>query len=300
MLKLLPFIVVGIACGILFAKYQLCFAQAVRNLLFYRRKEKFIFFVIIVVASAFFLNLFIGLGMREETVKPLTPITFVGGILFGIGMVIAGGCTAGTLYRVGEGNVSAFIATIGMVVGMGMFGFTVAASFTKKAKHFVGDTLLQRMHIHPLLFSIIVLVVGFLAILYMYSKKNGEKRRMKTTIVLSLVLLFNATLLYELFYFKHSDCKTITAFILKETIESGEEVVVLDIRPKKFYSKSHIEGAIALSDLPNGMKDMSKAKNKMVVVVCGEGILSELFCIKLNKSGFQYVYNLKGGMSEWK
>jgi uncharacterized protein len=45
----------------------------------------------------------------------------VGGTLFGIGMVLAGGCASGVTYRVGEGVVGAFAAAIGLAT---------AASFT--------------------------------------------------------------------------------------------------------------------------------------------------------------------------
>jgi hypothetical protein len=45
----------------------------------------------------------------------------IGGIIFGIGMVLAGGCASGTLFRVGEGNVSSVIALIGMLCGIGIF-----------------------------------------------------------------------------------------------------------------------------------------------------------------------------------
>jgi uncharacterized membrane protein YedE/YeeE len=34
----------------------------------------------------------------------------VGGVIFGIGMVVAGGCGSGTLWRVGEGNLKLWIA----------------------------------------------------------------------------------------------------------------------------------------------------------------------------------------------
>lgn len=60
----------------------------------------------------------------------ITPISFamaVGGILFGIGMVIAGGCASGTLMRVGEGfgmqMLSLFFFVIGSLIGAGHMGW---------------------------------------------------------------------------------------------------------------------------------------------------------------------------------
>ncbi|GAI59268.1 unnamed protein product, partial [marine sediment metagenome] len=38
----------------------------------------------------------------------------VGGLVFGIGMVLAAGCASGTTYRVGEGMIGSLIAGIGL------------------------------------------------------------------------------------------------------------------------------------------------------------------------------------------
>jgi hypothetical protein len=45
-----------------------------------------------------------------------------GGLLFGFGMVIAGGCVSGALYRMGEGYVASWVAIGGVMIGL--FGLT--------------------------------------------------------------------------------------------------------------------------------------------------------------------------------
>jgi len=50
-------------------------------------------------------------------VTPFGIHTFIGGILFGIGMVLAGGCASGTLMRVGEGFAMQMIALVGLIIG---------------------------------------------------------------------------------------------------------------------------------------------------------------------------------------
>ncbi len=50
-------------------------------------------------------------------VVPISLATAVGAILFGIGMVIAGGCASGTLMRVGEGFIMNMISFIFFIVG---------------------------------------------------------------------------------------------------------------------------------------------------------------------------------------
>lgn len=43
--------------------------------------------------------------------------TVIGAILFGIGMVIAGGCASGTLMRIGEGFIMQVVVLIGFLIG---------------------------------------------------------------------------------------------------------------------------------------------------------------------------------------
>jgi rhodanese-related sulfurtransferase len=258
-----------------------------------------IIFLILTIASAVFFNFLIGIGLLKETVKVLMPMTFLGGVLFGIGMVIAGGCTAGTLFRVGEGNVPSLIAAVGMIAGMAAFGFIVASHFTTQLPHFVGYTTLNSLHISSLIFSLIVAALGIMALVSILAKNPETKRKFRFSLTIGFVVALNAALLNSLFYFSYSNCQEMSPLLLEEMIARGDDPVILDVRPEKFFKENHIKNAISKDALPNGLKDMNKYRDRVVVVVCGEGIISELFCIKMNKSGFKKIYNLKGGMSAW-
>ncbi len=63
----------------------------------------------------------------QSYVMPISLATAVGGIMFGIGMVIAGGCASGTLMRVGEGfgmqMLSLFFFVIGSLIGANHMGW---------------------------------------------------------------------------------------------------------------------------------------------------------------------------------
>lgn len=45
----------------------------------------------------------------------------LGGVLFGIGMVLAGGCVVGTLYKLGSGSLPAVGSFIGLIVGSTLY-----------------------------------------------------------------------------------------------------------------------------------------------------------------------------------
>lgn len=53
----------------------------------------------------------------QSYVVPISLATAVGGVLFGIGMVIAGGCASGTLMRVGEGFGMQMLSLLFFVLG---------------------------------------------------------------------------------------------------------------------------------------------------------------------------------------
>ncbi len=63
----------------------------------------------------------LGLGIRQPFTLPLGWHTLIGGYLFGLGMVIAGGCATGTLFRIGEGSVQLLFALPGGMLGAALF-----------------------------------------------------------------------------------------------------------------------------------------------------------------------------------
>jgi hypothetical protein len=56
----------------------------------------------------------------EAHIFPVGLSTIAGGLLFGFGMVVAGGCVSGNLYRLGEGYITSIGALLGVMIGMGL------------------------------------------------------------------------------------------------------------------------------------------------------------------------------------
>src|SRR5216683_3531282 len=57
-------------------------------------------------------------GLVEIPIRPFHWMSnSIGGLLFGAGMVLAGGCSGSTWYRVGEGAVGAWIILLGFALG---------------------------------------------------------------------------------------------------------------------------------------------------------------------------------------
>ena len=93
-------------------------------------------------------------------------------------------------------------------------------------------------------------------------------------------------------------------YITVENLASTEtETILLDAREIKEYNTSHLKNAIHVGydefDISNVTKTVSD-KNSKIVVYCSIGIRSEDIAEELKKEGYTNVYNLFGGIFEWK
>jgi rhodanese-related sulfurtransferase len=92
-------------------------------------------------------------------------------------------------------------------------------------------------------------------------------------------------------------------YISVEKTKANPNFVLLDARELKEYKVSHIQNAIHVGyDKFNLRETTSKLTNKnaRIVVYCSIGIRSEEIAEKLQKSGYKNVFNLFGGIFEWK
>ncbi len=82
-----------------------------------------------------------------------------------------------------------------------------------------------------------------------------------------------------------------------------KQVLLLDARETKEYNTSHIKDAICVGydffNLDTIQKQFPK-KNAQIVVYCSLGIRSEDIAERLKTSGYTNVFNLYGGIFEWK
>lgn len=93
-------------------------------------------------------------------------------------------------------------------------------------------------------------------------------------------------------------------YITVSELLQKENIVLLDSREKVEYETSHIENAICVGydkfKIKKIKKVLPKDKNAPIVVYCSLGIRSEDVGEKLQKAGYKNVYNLYGGIFEWK
>ena len=97
--------------------------------------------------------------------------------------------------------------------------------------------------------------------------------------------------------------KKVPYISIKELAMPKTQAIILDSREEVEYNTSHLKNAI-LVGYDNFSVDSVLKKfpniNKTVVVYCSIGIRSETVAYKLKKAGYHHVYNLYGGIFEWK
>lgn len=117
----------GLGMGFAIQRARLCFAASFRDLFVNGRGELMRAVLLgMLVATTAFAALMARMVPDPTTgelapkihVWPLGANVLVGGLLFGLGMVLAGGCVSGTLWRIGEGYVGSLVALGGILLGL--------------------------------------------------------------------------------------------------------------------------------------------------------------------------------------
>ncbi|MBI2862216.1 MAG: YeeE/YedE family protein, partial [Chloroflexi bacterium] len=125
--------VFGLAFGFVLQRARFCFASAFRDLFLLgeTRVMKGVLVGMAVAAPGFALAMYManpvilpGRFPADANIQPLGFHTFFAGFIFAIGMTLAGGCSSGTLYRIGEGYAASVVTMLGILAGTWLLGQT--------------------------------------------------------------------------------------------------------------------------------------------------------------------------------
>ncbi|MFZ5688118.1 MAG: YeeE/YedE thiosulfate transporter family protein [Bacillota bacterium] len=112
----------GALLGFSLHRARFCFAAAFRDVVLFRdislTKALIIIFFVSTIGFAFIQYMAYSDGLPVPgNIYPIGFHTFIGAFVFGIGMVLAGGCVCGMLARLGEGYVLALFILLGIMAG---------------------------------------------------------------------------------------------------------------------------------------------------------------------------------------
>lgn len=110
-------VVVGALFGFLIQRGQVCFTSAFRD--FWLTGQTMMMKALVIGLALASVTTFavIHFGWQPAAIKPVSLGTAVGGLLFGLGIVMASACETGMMYRAMEGQVQALFAFVGNIIG---------------------------------------------------------------------------------------------------------------------------------------------------------------------------------------
>lgn len=112
----------GVAFGLLIERAQICFTSAFRDMWVTGRTYMAKAIIFGMAASAIGIFSYVQLGM-EPKIMWAGPNAVIGGLLFGFGIVLAGGCETGWMYRAVEGQVHYWWVGLGNVIGSTLLAY---------------------------------------------------------------------------------------------------------------------------------------------------------------------------------
>jgi len=130
---LAPLWLLAMAAGFTLQRSRFCFASAFRDLFLFGNSQimKGIIVGLAIGTIGFSIIMYSKVPFPEFGVLPgqahILPVglsTIVGGLCFGFGMVLSGGCVSGSLYRMAEGYVASWVSMGGILIGLALLSQT--------------------------------------------------------------------------------------------------------------------------------------------------------------------------------
>ncbi|WP_072568917.1 selenium metabolism membrane protein YedE/FdhT [Enterobacter sp. SA187] len=112
----------GVGFGLLIERAQICFTSAFRDMWITGRTHLAKAIVLGMAVSAIGIYSYTQLGV-EPKIMWAGPNAVLGGLLFGFGIVLAGGCETGWMYRAVEGQVHYWWVGVGNVIGSTLLAY---------------------------------------------------------------------------------------------------------------------------------------------------------------------------------
>jgi uncharacterized membrane protein YedE/YeeE len=132
---------IGFLFGFFLQKGDLCGASAFSEVLLAKDWRKVQGLWVCIVVSMLGFAILDASGLIVLKVKPMFWINYiVGGLLFGSGMVLAGGCVSGCLYKAATGNLNSIAALLAMPFGMAMVEYGPLSGLFARTKTVVTHT----------------------------------------------------------------------------------------------------------------------------------------------------------------
>ena len=191
---------IGSAAGFVMHRSDFCLAGAFRDLFLFRqgRMLRVLLLLAVVAMPLYEVGRLLGLlAVPFPLFGPPSLVNPLGGLLFGIGMVLAGGCVVGTLYKMAAGRLTSLVAFAGLLAGSTLYAEIHPwwAKLARRGTLSASVTLPQMLDLSPalLLAPLAVVVCFFLCrwwqqgLLHQESYAEGHLQPWKAALWLALL-----------------------------------------------------------------------------------------------------------------
>ncbi len=158
----------GLIFGYVIQRGGFCLTRALSNAVLMRDGNILRAYVLALLVAMVGVQLIETLGLVDIPLRPLRWLSNIaGGLLFGVGMILSGGCSGSTWYRVGEGAIGAWVVLLGFAIGATTAGIGLLSplrSLLQKPTITVGDgaapTLANIAGLSPWIVIVVLAVLG--------------------------------------------------------------------------------------------------------------------------------------------
>lgn len=100
---------------------------------------------------------------------------------------------------------------------------------------------------------------------------------------------------------KSNGYQKITPAVVKERLDKGEKLIIVDVRTKEEYAGGHIPNSLLIpyDEIEAKAANLLPDKNAAIIVYCRSGRRSEIAAKSLVKLGYTSVADM-GAISDWK
>lgn len=128
--------ILGIVLGFIFQRGRFCVTGAFRDVWLSKSTRWLNAFLLAIAVQAVLVQFLTATGVINPSAPQLAIAAVAGGsFLFGIGIVLSGGCATGTYYRSGEGLIGSWIALGLYAFSAAAMKYGVGANFTETARN---------------------------------------------------------------------------------------------------------------------------------------------------------------------
>jgi uncharacterized protein len=175
-------LVLGVATGFIMHRSDFCLAGMFRDLFIFRQNFMLRILALAVVASMALFEAARQAGFLLYPFPLFGPPSLAnvaGGLAFGVGMVLAGGCVVGTLYKMGSGSLLSAIAFAGLIAGSALYA-EIHPLWTQFA---LATTIFKGMVTIPQIVGVdsepVVVIVAFCSffLFYRWFREGNYERR---------------------------------------------------------------------------------------------------------------------------